>query len=177
MGHGPHSSKLVVICVVMLLFVLFCVLFVCKCVLHYCHRVATQLQLTASISYHISYQERDTEDIPCCWLRYNDFCWRISLKVRWMSRAFCCRATNRQPGAAAFLTTWQLLRQSSRLSCLVTRCFLAAFKRSCTRTHVKPFESNPSFSYHVTNVSLIPWSNFAKTLTFINVVGLQNDAH
>ena len=38
-GHGPHSSKLVVICVVLLLlvlsilFVLFCVLFVCKCAL------------------------------------------------------------------------------------------------------------------------------------------------
>jgi len=32
-GHGPHSSKLVVICVIRLLFVLFCVLFVCKCVL------------------------------------------------------------------------------------------------------------------------------------------------
>jgi hypothetical protein len=32
-GHGPHSSTLVVICVVQLLFVLFCVLFVCKCVL------------------------------------------------------------------------------------------------------------------------------------------------
>ena len=31
-GHGPHSSTLVVICVV-LLFVLFYVLFVCKCVL------------------------------------------------------------------------------------------------------------------------------------------------
>ena len=32
-GHGPHSSTLVVICVVRLLFVLFFVLFVCKCVL------------------------------------------------------------------------------------------------------------------------------------------------
>jgi hypothetical protein len=32
-GHGPHSTTLVVICVVRLLFVLFCVLFVCKCVL------------------------------------------------------------------------------------------------------------------------------------------------
>jgi len=32
-GHGPHSSTLVVICVVRLLFVLFYVLFVCKCVL------------------------------------------------------------------------------------------------------------------------------------------------
>jgi hypothetical protein len=32
-GHGLHSSTLVVICVVWLLFVLFCVLFVCKCVL------------------------------------------------------------------------------------------------------------------------------------------------
>ena len=52
-GHGPHSSKLVVICVVLLLFVLFCVFFVYKCVLYYCHRVLTQLQLT-NISYHIS---------------------------------------------------------------------------------------------------------------------------
>ena len=49
-GHGPHSSKLVVICVV-LLFVLFYV-FVCKCVLYYCHRALIQLQLT-NISYHI----------------------------------------------------------------------------------------------------------------------------
>ena len=32
-GHGPHSSTLVVICVVRLLYVLFYVLFVCKCVL------------------------------------------------------------------------------------------------------------------------------------------------
>jgi len=32
-GHGPHSSTLLVICVVRLLFVLFYVLFVCKCVL------------------------------------------------------------------------------------------------------------------------------------------------
>ena len=32
-GHGPHSSTLVVICVVRLLFVLFYVLFVFKCVL------------------------------------------------------------------------------------------------------------------------------------------------
>ena len=42
-GHGPHSSKLVVICVVLLLFVLFYVLFVCKCVLYY--RMTTQSQL------------------------------------------------------------------------------------------------------------------------------------
>jgi len=45
-GHGPQSSKLVVIYVVLLLFVLFYVLFVCTCVLYYCHRVTTQLQLT-----------------------------------------------------------------------------------------------------------------------------------
>jgi hypothetical protein len=32
-GHGPHSSTLFVVCVVLLLFVLFYVLFVCKCVL------------------------------------------------------------------------------------------------------------------------------------------------
>ena len=50
-GHGLHSSKLVVICVVLLLFVLFYVLSVCKCVLYRCHRVSTQLQLI-NISYH-----------------------------------------------------------------------------------------------------------------------------
>jgi hypothetical protein len=32
-GHGPHSSTLVVICAVRLLFVLFYVLFLCKCAL------------------------------------------------------------------------------------------------------------------------------------------------
>jgi hypothetical protein len=42
-GHGMHSSKLVVICVVI------CI--VSKCVLYYCHRVSIQLQLT-NISYH-----------------------------------------------------------------------------------------------------------------------------
>jgi hypothetical protein len=49
-GHGTHSSKLVVICVVLLLFVSFYVLFVYKCVVYYCHRVKTQLQLR-NISY------------------------------------------------------------------------------------------------------------------------------
>jgi hypothetical protein len=34
--------------------VVFCVLIVCKRVLHYCHRVATQLQIT-NISYIITY--------------------------------------------------------------------------------------------------------------------------
>ena len=62
MGHGPLSSKLVVICVVLLLFVLFyvlfvfvlfCALFVCKCVLYHCHQVLTHLQLTyISYIYH-----------------------------------------------------------------------------------------------------------------------------
>ena len=46
MGNGPHSSKLVVICVVLLLFVLLYVLFVCKCVLYHCHRLSIQLHLT-----------------------------------------------------------------------------------------------------------------------------------
>jgi hypothetical protein len=54
-GHDPHSSTLVVICVVRLLFVLFgylCCSVYCLCVNVYCHRMTTQLQLI-SISYHI----------------------------------------------------------------------------------------------------------------------------
>jgi hypothetical protein len=49
MGHGPHSSTLVVICVNRFLFVLFYILL---CVNVYCHRMTTQLQL---IKYIISY--------------------------------------------------------------------------------------------------------------------------
>ena len=54
-GHGPHSSKLVVICVVLsflccsVVIVLYCYLccsMYCLCVLYHCHRVLTQLQLT-----------------------------------------------------------------------------------------------------------------------------------
>ena len=47
---GTPQVQICIFCFI----VLFCVLFVCKCVLYYCHRVATQLQLT-NISYHIMY--------------------------------------------------------------------------------------------------------------------------
>ena len=47
-GHGPHSSKIVVLFYV--LFILYCSMY-CLCVNVYCHRVTTQLQLT-NISYH-----------------------------------------------------------------------------------------------------------------------------
>jgi len=53
--HGPHSSKLVVICVVGLLFVLLgcylCCSMYCLCVNVYCHLVTTQMQLINIISY------------------------------------------------------------------------------------------------------------------------------
>jgi len=65
MGHGLHSSKLVVICVVLCfvcICVVLCVLFVCKCVLYYCHRVLTQLQLT-DVSYYNTVQSPDDEHI------------------------------------------------------------------------------------------------------------------
>jgi hypothetical protein len=51
-GHGPHSSTLVVICVVLLLFVLFCCYLCCSmyclCVNMCCHRETTQLLLIQS---------------------------------------------------------------------------------------------------------------------------------
>jgi len=50
-GHGPHSSTLVVIYVVRLLFVLFYVLFVCKCVLPQGNNPITVNKYI--ISYHI----------------------------------------------------------------------------------------------------------------------------
>jgi hypothetical protein len=59
-GHGPHSSTLVVICVVLLLFVLFYVLFVCKCVLPPGDK---EFQLI-NISYHLSYHIISYHTIP-----------------------------------------------------------------------------------------------------------------
>ena len=52
-GHSPHSSTLIVICVVRLLFLLFYVLFVCKCVLPLGDKsIAVNNYI---ISYHISH--------------------------------------------------------------------------------------------------------------------------
>jgi hypothetical protein len=59
-GHGPHSSTLVVICAVRLLFVLFYVLFVCKC------KMPLGDNPTAVNKYIISYHiELDEEVHPC----------------------------------------------------------------------------------------------------------------
>jgi hypothetical protein len=52
-GHGPHSSTLVIICVIRLLFVLFYVLFVCKSVLPPGDNPIAVNKYT--ISYHIIY--------------------------------------------------------------------------------------------------------------------------
>jgi hypothetical protein len=49
--HGQHSTKLIVICVVRLLFVLFYVLFVCKCVLPLGDN---PIKVNKYIIYHIS---------------------------------------------------------------------------------------------------------------------------
>ena len=57
-ARPPLFQILFVLCIAC--FVLFYVLFVCKCVLYYCHRVATQLQLT-NISYHTMLKV----SIPC----------------------------------------------------------------------------------------------------------------
>jgi len=58
MGHGPQSFKF--LCCSMYLFVFFRSLYfcVCKCVLYYCHRVATQLQLT---NIHYQYCQGHTK--------------------------------------------------------------------------------------------------------------------
>jgi hypothetical protein len=47
--------------------VLFYVLFVCKCVLYYCHRVATQLQLT-NISHHVTSQLAESVEYLKLWV-------------------------------------------------------------------------------------------------------------
>jgi hypothetical protein len=58
-GHGPHSSTLVVICVVRLLFVLFCVLFVCKYVLPPGDNPFT-------VNKNISYKKKACSRNHCC---------------------------------------------------------------------------------------------------------------
>ena len=55
-GHGPHSSKIVV---------LFYVFFVCKCVLYFCHRVTTQFHLT-NISYRTRSGKRSASGSEKC---------------------------------------------------------------------------------------------------------------
>ena len=61
-GHGPHSSKIVVLFYV--LFVLYCSMY-CLCVNVYCHRVTTQLQLT-NISYMKKNFEPSTASVKTC---------------------------------------------------------------------------------------------------------------
>ena len=76
-GHGPHSSKLVVNCVVLsflccsVVIVLYCYLCCsayCLCVLYHCHRVLTQLQLTIHhiISQNMTYlcSSKISESLP-----------------------------------------------------------------------------------------------------------------
>ena len=55
MGHGPHSSKLFVLFYVLCVFSrsVYCLCVNAYCtVLYYCHRVATQLQLTNMPYYY-----------------------------------------------------------------------------------------------------------------------------
>jgi len=85
-GYGPHSSTLVCICVVRLLFVLFgylCCSMYCLCVNVYCHRVTTQLQLI-SISYiksvhhrifkQINQPDASISQIYCLSFKYSSTC-------------------------------------------------------------------------------------------------------
>ena len=60
-GHGPHSSKIVVLFYV--LFILYRSMYY-LCVNVYCHRVTTQLQLT-NMLYHIIWLENVTASILC----------------------------------------------------------------------------------------------------------------
>ena len=57
-GHGPHSSKIVVLFYV--LFILYCSMY-CLCVNVYCHRVTTQLQLTNISSMYVSLYKHNTK--------------------------------------------------------------------------------------------------------------------
>jgi hypothetical protein len=99
--HGPHSSKLVVICVVLSLLVLFHVLFVCKCVLYYCHRVTPQMQLIY-ISYYIKVRfgpkvKSGTYRIllhvgptqNCHFVLLFSLQWYTSVQVIWFCEIFC----------------------------------------------------------------------------------------
>ena len=65
-GTARNLPKIFVLFCILFVYMSFCVLFVCKCVLYYCHRVATQLQLTnISISYKLT-----SEQNVCIYTKY-----------------------------------------------------------------------------------------------------------
>jgi len=82
------SSIYIYIYIYIVCFVSFCLLFLCKCVLYYCHRVATQLQLTNLSPYQVKSMLRSV------WfeLREIDGDWVCTLKSRYVrERARTCR--------------------------------------------------------------------------------------
>jgi hypothetical protein len=79
---------IVLFCVLFVSIVSFCVLFVCKCILYYCHRVATQLQLTDiyhisyhTISYHIIYHIVSYHIISCHIVSYPIISYIVSYHI------------------------------------------------------------------------------------------------
>jgi hypothetical protein len=83
-GHRQHSSTLLVICVVRLLFVLFYVLFVCKCVLPPGDNpIAVNNHI---ISYHISYHIIDISYHIISYISYHKYIiYRISYHISYIT--------------------------------------------------------------------------------------------
>jgi hypothetical protein len=68
-GHGPHSSKIVVLFYVLFVCIVICCVCVCKCVLYCSHRVTTQLHLTNIYYYYIKVLGNilmSSEDLSSC---------------------------------------------------------------------------------------------------------------
>ena len=167
---------LFVLCIVC--FVSYCVLFVCKCVLYvlyYCHRVATQLQLT-NISYqndvcisvlpHTCYKQRPSHPHP------NNILWAVQftkLFIIKFSQASCYTEAQKS-SSAPYLEYPQplpLKKLQTRVCWVVTHFRLVNFQ-TFRRIEVCSFSRSSS----PTLLTLVPkcWQLFTKR----HVVTTQN---
>ena len=106
-GHGPHSSTLVVICFVRLLFVLFYVLFVCKCVLPPGDNPIAVNKYIISYLNGVSSTSRHIRTVQCLSkTRSTNHWWINPMRPVAMANTYCTMSPN--VGGFSVWNSWRL---------------------------------------------------------------------